>query len=58
MGLSTRKAEFLQTASTGKPTAAYSLKTFTEDPKAGSAKFSFGKYDRFAMKTIFEPGPG
>ena len=64
MGKDIRKAEFLKTASAGKPSAAYDLHSFTSDPKAGVSKYSFGKDSRFALKEegkfapMTAPGPG
>ena len=64
MGKEYRKAEFLKTASAGKPSAAYNLHAFTNDPKAGTSKYSFSKNNRFATKEegkfapMTAPGPG
>jgi hypothetical protein len=61
MGRDVRKAEFLNTGSHGKPSAStYSLFGFVNDPKVGSASFSFGKFDRNQRPdpTKFSPGPG
>ena len=64
MGKDYRKAEFLKTASAGKPSAVYNLHAFTNDPKAGTSKYSFAKNNRFAPKEegkfapMTAPGPG
>ena len=65
MGTSVRKAEFLKTASHGMPESSkYSLYGFTNDPKSGGSKFSFGKDSRFGCKEdgkyrpLAKPGPG